>query len=74
LVPSITLTEVFRNILRQRDEESALAAIADMKHGKVIPLYSELAIDAGNYGIALKLPQKVLGVGRTIPCFAGHKV
>ena len=56
LVPSVTLTEVFKNILRQRDEESALAAIAHMKQGKVIPLDSELAIDAGNYGVIYNLP------------------
>lgn len=56
LVPSITITEVFKNVLRQRDEESALAAIAHMKQGKVIPLDSELAIDAGNYGVIHKLP------------------
>lgn len=31
LVPSITITEVFKNILRQRDEESALSAVAHME-------------------------------------------
>jgi predicted nucleic acid-binding protein len=56
LVPSITLTEVFRNVLRQRDEDSALIAIAHMRQGKVIPLDAELAIDAGNYGVLHKLP------------------
>ena len=56
LVPSITLTEVFKNVLRQRDEESALIAIAHMRQGKVIPLDAELAIDAGNYGVLHKLP------------------
>jgi len=56
LVPSITLTEVFKNVLRQRDEESALTTIAHMQQGKVIPLDSELAIDAASYGIAHKLP------------------
>lgn len=56
LVPSITITEVFKNILRQRDEESALMAIAHMKQGTVISLDSELALDAGSYGILYKLP------------------
>ena len=56
LVPSITITEVFKNVLRQRDEEPALIAIAHMQQGKVIPLDSELAIDAGNYGVLHKLP------------------
>jgi len=56
LVPSMTITEVFKNVLRQRDEESAFAAIAHMKQGKVISLDSELAIDAGNYGVIHRLP------------------
>ena len=33
LVPSITLTEVFKNIQRQRGEEAALRAIAHMDRG-----------------------------------------
>ena len=56
LVPSITLTEVFNNIFRQRDEEAALAAIAHMQQGKVTPLDSELAISAASYGITHRLP------------------
>jgi predicted nucleic acid-binding protein len=56
LVPSITITEVFKNILRHRDEEAALTAIAHMKTGKVIALDSELAIDAANCGVLHKLP------------------
>ena len=56
LVPSITLTEVFKCILRQRDEDFALEAIAHMEQGKVIPLDSSLAIDAAQYGANLKLP------------------
>ncbi len=56
LVPSITLTEVFRTVRRQRDEESALTVIAHMRQGRVMVLDAELAIDAGNYGILYKLP------------------
>jgi len=56
LVPSITLTEVFKTIFRQSGEELALAVVAHMKQGKVVPLDSELAIDAASYGLAHKLP------------------
>jgi predicted nucleic acid-binding protein len=56
LVPSITITEVFKNIPRQRDEESALTAIAHMKEGRVIALDSGLAMDAASYGVLHKLP------------------
>ncbi len=56
LVPSITITEVFKHVLRQRGEEPALAVIAHMKQGKVISLDSQLAIDAASYGVVHKLP------------------
>lgn len=56
IVPSITLTEVFKCILRQRGEDVALEAIAHMEQGKVVPLDSALAIDAAQYGVDLKLP------------------
>jgi toxin FitB len=56
LVSSITLAEVFKIILRQRDEDVALTAIAQMEQGRVITLDSCLAIDAAYYGIKHKLP------------------
>lgn len=56
LVPSITITEVFKNVLCQRGEEAALKVTAHMKQGKVIPLDSELAMDAAKYGVLHKLP------------------
>ena len=56
LVSSITLAEVFKIVLRQRDEDVALTAIAQMEQGQVIALDSRLAIDAGYYGIKHKLP------------------
>ena len=56
LVPSITITEVFKSILRQRDEGSAIEAIAHMEQGKVAVLDSQLAVDAACYGIEYKLP------------------
>lgn len=56
LVPSITLTEVFKIITRQSSEENALQAIAHMEQGKVIPLDHSLAIDAAKLGLEHKLP------------------
>ena len=56
LVPSITIIEVFKSVLRQRSEEVALIVIAHMKQGKVIPLDSELAMDAAKFGVLHKLP------------------
>lgn len=56
IVPSITITEVFKCIFRQRGEGMALEAIAHMEQGKVIALDGALAIDAAQYGIEHKLP------------------
>ena len=56
LVPSITLTEVFKNVLRQRNEELAFEAIAHMEQGNVIALDGGLAINAACLGVEFKLP------------------
>lgn len=56
IVPSITITEVFKHILRNSGEESALIAIAHMKQGQVISLDSELAISTASCGLEHKLP------------------
>ena len=56
LVPSITIAEVFKSILRQRGEESAIEAIAHMEQGKAVFLDNGLAVDAACYGIEYKLP------------------
>ena len=56
LVPSITITEVFKYIFRQRGEDLALECIAHMEQGRVAPLDSALAIEAAHYGMVHKLP------------------
>lgn len=56
IIPSITITEVFKCIFRQRDEDVALEAIAHMEQANVISLDSALALDAAHYGLEHKLP------------------
>ncbi len=56
LVPSITLTEVFKIVFRQCDEDMALEAVAHMEQGEVVVLDNGLAIDSAHYGVDLKLP------------------
>jgi len=56
LVPSITITEVFKSVLRQRNEESALEVVAHMEQGTVITLDGGLAVNAAVFGIEYKLP------------------
>ena len=56
LVPSITLTEVFKCVMRESGEDAALQVVAHMQLGKVVTLDGALAIDAAVFGIEYKLP------------------
>ena len=56
LVPSITLTEVFKYMSRHVDEGVALQSIAHMNQGRTVPLDSSLALDAAVVGLEFKLP------------------
>ena len=56
LVPSITLYEVFKKLLIEKDEDSALLAIAHMKQGIVINLDPDLSIFSAKIGKDYKLP------------------
>ena len=56
IVPSITLAEVFKCVLRQRDEGEALLAITHMRQGEVVDLDADLAIYAANCGVQYRLP------------------
>lgn len=55
VVPSLSLLEVTRRILQQRDESSALAVLAVMCQGNVVDLDATLAFEAAQLGVALKL-------------------
>ena len=48
IVPSITITEIFKHILRERGEETALTITAHMSQGKVVALDQDLAIEAAS--------------------------
>ncbi len=56
LVPSISILEVFKRILQQRPEASALQAAAAMRLGRVIDLDTTLALSAARIGLELRLP------------------
>ncbi|MEW5947491.1 MAG: type II toxin-antitoxin system VapC family toxin [bacterium] len=56
LVPSICVLEVFKQILRQRDENSALIAAAAMLQGNVVDLDAAIALNAAKIGSELNLP------------------
>ena len=46
VVPTVSMYEVFRVVLRERGEDDALRAAALMGRGREIPLWSALALDA----------------------------
>jgi toxin FitB len=56
VVPTITLYEVFKVVLRESGENEALQAIAAMKKGKVVDLTVSLALAASKISLENKLP------------------
>lgn len=56
VVPTISVYEVFKRVLQQRDEGDALQAIALMQQGRVVELTSPLAFSAAHESARHRLP------------------
>jgi predicted nucleic acid-binding protein len=56
VVPSISIFEVFKWILRQRSDDEALQAIAVMQQGQVANLDSSVALTGAKLSLSLGLP------------------
>jgi predicted nucleic acid-binding protein len=56
LVPTVILYEVFKKILIEKGEDTALKIIAHMKLGKIVDLDLDLALSAGSVSRHTKLP------------------
>jgi len=56
IIPTITIYEVFKKLLFERNEDDALFAIAHMRQGKIIELTDELSLFAAKIGKDYKLP------------------
>lgn len=56
LVPTISLFEVFKRVLIEKNRNDALEAVAIMKDGQVIDLDDSLALVAAELSYELKLP------------------
>lgn len=56
LVPTISLFEVFKRVLIEKNRNDALEAIALMKEGRVIDLDDNLSLIAAELSYRLKLP------------------
>jgi len=56
IVPTVSLYEVFKRVLQQRDESQALQAVALMEQGAVVDLNATLALAAAKLSSDLRLP------------------
>lgn len=56
IVPSISLYEVFKRILQQKDESQALRGVAYMEQGTIVELDASIALSAARLSLDLKLP------------------
>jgi predicted nucleic acid-binding protein len=56
VVPTVTIYEVFKVLLREAGENKALQAAVAMRKGKVVDLSSSLAIAASKLSMAHHLP------------------
>ncbi|MCL2761964.1 MAG: type II toxin-antitoxin system VapC family toxin [Treponema sp.] len=56
IVPTITVYEVFKKLLLERNEDDALLAVGHMKQGKVVDLTEELSLSAARISKNYKLP------------------
>jgi len=56
IVPTITIYEVFKVVLREKDEGAAIRAIALMRQGTVVDLDQDLTIQAAKLSMDYKVP------------------
>jgi len=56
LVPTISLYEVFKRVLQQRDEGDALQAVALMQQGRIVDLTVPLSLSAAHLSVEHRLP------------------
>jgi toxin FitB len=68
LVPTIIIYEVFKVVLRERGENSALQAAALLRQGDVVALTEDIAMAAARLSVAHKIPMAdsiILATART---------
>ena len=56
VVPTISVYEVFKRVLQQRDHGAALQVVAVMRQGKVVELTEALAMAAARLSVKHRLP------------------
>ena len=71
VVPSISIYEVFKRLLREPNgEEAALHVVASMQRGRVANLDAELALDAAKTSFETKLPMPYSVILATVRAYA----
>lgn len=56
IVPSITILEVFKHVLRQCSEKQAFEGIECMLQGEIVDLNLEISLSAGRLGVLHRIP------------------
>jgi toxin FitB len=56
IVPTVILYEVFKKVLKEKDEHVALTIAAHMKRGKVVSLNLEISLRAAKISALRKIP------------------
>lgn len=67
VVPTISIYEVFKSVIRQRNESAGLQAVALMKQGQVIDLTTNISMTAAKLSIDHNIPMAdsiILATGR----------
>ena len=56
IVPTVSLYEIFKRVLQQRDEGDALRAVAIMQQGTVAELTATIALNAAKISVEVGIP------------------
>ncbi|HAL31290.1 MAG TPA: VapC toxin family PIN domain ribonuclease [Coriobacteriia bacterium] len=56
IVPAVSIYEVFKRVLQQRDEGDAFQVVALMQQGRIVDFDATLAIEAATLSVDLGLP------------------
>jgi predicted nucleic acid-binding protein len=56
IVPTVSVYEVFKRVLQQRNEGDALQAVATLAQGQIVELNTALALDTARISVVHKIP------------------
>jgi predicted nucleic acid-binding protein len=56
MVSTINIYEVYKKVLREKDEESAIQAVVVMQNGRIIDVDTSISLTAAKLSYDLKIP------------------